>query len=52
MSVETIDRVRQAYQRSPTRRASHELSVPQSSVWKILEKKRLFKSSWCVQGNK
>jgi hypothetical protein len=38
MTAETIDHVRQAYQRSPnksTLRASRELNVPQPSVWKI-----------------
>jgi hypothetical protein len=41
-SAETIDRVRQAYQRSPkksTRLASRELNLPQPSVWKIIRKR-------------
>ena len=41
MSDETVDAVREAFQRSPgnsTRRASNELRVPQSTVVKILHK--------------
>jgi len=41
VSDETVDAVREAFQRSPgnsTRRASNELRVPQSTVVKILHK--------------
>jgi len=42
MSDETVDAVREAFQRSSgksTRRASNELRVPQSTVVKILHKR-------------
>jgi hypothetical protein len=42
VSEETVDGVRDAFQRSPrksTRRASHELRIPHSTVVKILHKR-------------
>ncbi|PSN29696.1 hypothetical protein C0J52_27396 [Blattella germanica] len=45
-SAETVNRIQDAYVRSPkksTRRASNELQIPQTTVWRILRKRLHFK---------
>lgn len=45
-SAETVNRIQAAYVRSPkksTRRASNELQIPQTTVWRILRKRLHFK---------
>ena len=48
-SAETVERVRETFVRSPqksTHRASRELQMPQSSVWRILRKRLRMKGYW------